>query len=220
MSVFQQLSKDFKMLFIVTAVGGILIMLNGALNLIFGNAAIYSYFVSFPFLSGQQASGLVAVGAFISGLLIVGGILVAAASEKMFSFVNKNRIFVAIAAVVIAVLGFPTGGGFLIGFILVLLCGAWLIFINPQKRQSIRTSPHAKSRSPQLLINRADLNNEEKKILRLIRGRNGTILQSNVIQESGFSKVKITRILNRLEAKGAIERRRMGMSNLVILKQR
>lgn len=63
-----------------------------------------------------------------------------------------------------------------------------------------------------------DLDNDEKKVIYAIKEKEGTIFQSELIEKTGFSKVKISRILDRLEGKGLIERRRRGMTNVVILK--
>ena len=59
---------------------------------------------------------------------------------------------------------------------------------------------------------------EEKKIYGLIESSDGVILQSDLIQETGYSKVKVSRILDKLEGKGIVERKRRGMSNIVMLK--
>jgi uncharacterized membrane protein len=62
------------------------------------------------------------------------------------------------------------------------------------------------------------LNEDEKTVINKIIEENGETFQSNLINKTGFSKVKITRILDKLEAKGLIERKRRGMSNLVVIK--
>ncbi|MEM3361786.1 MAG: hypothetical protein QXH71_03030 [Candidatus Anstonellaceae archaeon] len=61
------------------------------------------------------------------------------------------------------------------------------------------------------------LSKEEKLIFQKILDSNGAILQSDLV-DNNFSKVKITRILDKLEGKGLVERKRRGMSNIVILK--
>jgi len=48
----------------------------------------------------------------------------------------------------------------------------------------------------------------------------GTIFQSDLIRKTGFSKVKVSRILDRLEMGGLVERRRRGMANVIVLKAR
>ena len=44
------------------------------------------------------------------------------------------------------------------------------------------------------------------------------MFQSSLVNETKLSKVKVTRILDRLEGKSLIERKRRGMSNVIILK--
>ena len=64
----------------------------------------------------------------------------------------------------------------------------------------------------------SELNEEEKNILNKIIEAEGTIFKSNLVENTGFTKVKVTRILDKLEGKGIIERKRRGMTNVVILK--
>lgn len=64
------------------------------------------------------------------------------------------------------------------------------------------------------------ISGEEKDIYEYLVKNNKKALQSELIENLGFTKVKITRILNRLEKKGLIERRRKGLNNLVILKMK
>ena len=62
------------------------------------------------------------------------------------------------------------------------------------------------------------LDEEEKKILELLQKNEGSQYQSDLIKETGFSKVKMTRILDKFESKGYIDRKRRGMTNIVFLK--
>ena len=59
---------------------------------------------------------------------------------------------------------------------------------------------------------------DEKKIFEMLSRGDGGEFQSSLVEKSGMSKVSVSRILDKLEAKGLIERRRRGMSNFVILK--
>lgn len=61
------------------------------------------------------------------------------------------------------------------------------------------------------------LDEEEKKIYEIAE-KEGSIFQSDIVEKSGFDKVKVTRILDRLEGKQLIERKRRGMTNVVIAK--
>lgn len=62
------------------------------------------------------------------------------------------------------------------------------------------------------------LKGDEKKTFKTIKESGGAIFQSELVEKTGFSKVKVTRVLDKLEGKGLIERRRRGMSNLVLFK--
>ena len=69
----------------------------------------------------------------------------------------------------------------------------------------------------QVKIDLSKLDKEEKSICNILKTKNG-IYQSDLIKETGFSKVKITRVLDKLESKGIIERRRRGMTNAIFIK--
>src|SRR3989338_9215052 len=62
------------------------------------------------------------------------------------------------------------------------------------------------------------LDEDEKKIYEIIKGKNGSAYQSDLIKETGFSKVKVTRILDKMETADIIERKRRGMTNIIVLK--
>jgi uncharacterized membrane protein len=62
------------------------------------------------------------------------------------------------------------------------------------------------------------LKGDEKGVYGLIASADGVMFQSNVVEKSGLSKVKVSRLLDKLEARGLLERRRRGMSNIVVLK--
>lgn len=64
----------------------------------------------------------------------------------------------------------------------------------------------------------AFLQADERTICNLIKEAGNVIFQSDLVEKSKFNKVKVSRILDKLEGKGLIERRRKGMTNLVILK--
>jgi len=59
---------------------------------------------------------------------------------------------------------------------------------------------------------------DEKIAYDAIVASDGTIFQSELVEKSGLDKVKVSRILDRLEGKGLIERKRRGMSNVIVLK--
>lgn len=62
------------------------------------------------------------------------------------------------------------------------------------------------------------LSSEEKMVLEKIIEAQGAIFQSDLVEQTEFSKVKVSRILDKLEGQGLLERKRRGMTNVVILK--
>lgn len=108
----------------------------------------------------------------------------------------------------------PVETSYGIGIVAVLgLLGIYLIFSEEQLAR-IRLKESKKTKEAV-----KNLQNEEKKIFEIIRDSDGYIFQSDLITKSGFSKVKVSRILDKLETKGLVEKRRRGMSNIVILKE-
>ena len=62
------------------------------------------------------------------------------------------------------------------------------------------------------------LKEDERKIYRAIIEAGGIIEQSKLPEKTGISKASVSRILDLLESKGLVERRRRGMGNIVLLK--
>ncbi|WP_054855530.1 MarR family transcriptional regulator [Vulcanisaeta sp. JCM 16161] len=62
------------------------------------------------------------------------------------------------------------------------------------------------------------LSNLEKRALQVIRKRGGMITQVELGRELGLSKYQVSRLVKRLETKGVIERRRAGVTNVLILR--
>lgn len=101
--------------------------------------------------------------------------------------------------------------GFIISGVLVVI-GLYLIF-SQQKIEKLSLREKSK-----LTKNIKSLDREEKTIYKLLENSDGTMFQSDMITRTGFSKVKVSRILDKLEAKGIVERRRRGMANVIMLK--
>jgi len=91
---------------------------------------------------------------------------------------------------------------------IVFIIGLFLVFV---KDGEVNTRKNKK-------IDYSKLTKEEKKLVQIIEQAEGTIFQSDLVGKSEFSKVKVSRILDRLEGQGLIERKRRGMTNVVVLK--
>lgn len=90
--------------------------------------------------------------------------------------------------------------------VVVLALGIGIMLVIPKRMQQ-----------SSIKVDTSKLDTEERKIYNILKNNNG-IYQSDLIKETGLSKVKITRVLDKLESKGIIERRRRGMTNAIFLK--
>ncbi len=63
-----------------------------------------------------------------------------------------------------------------------------------------------------------NLDEAEREVMNIILREEGSVFQSDIVKETKKSKVKVTRVLDRLEGKHLIERKRRGMANVVILR--
>jgi|SRR3989338_6880577 len=96
----------------------------------------------------------------------------------------------------------------------IILAGAGaLLMLGAQRHEKMDKEVLRKIRD-----NEKKLTGDEKTLYRIVSDSNGALFQSDAVEKSGFGKVKVTRILDKLEAMGLIERRRRGMSNMVMLK--
>jgi hypothetical protein len=100
-------------------------------------------------------------------------------------------------------------------FILDVGMGIFGLFLTLTAERTEKITIHEKRKLKESLKKLAE---EEKKVYGLISSSDGFIFQSDLIEKTNFSKVKISRILDKLEAKNLIERRRRGMANIVVLK--
>ena len=99
--------------------------------------------------------------------------------------------------------------------ILVLFIGIFLIFVREEKEIIIKK---VKEKIKQKKIDLTELDEIEKKAVKLLKVE-GAMFQSSLMEELGVGKVKMTRLLDKLEAKQIIERKRRGMNNIVVLKR-
>lgn len=107
----------------------------------------------------------------------------------------------------------------------IVVIGLYLIFFSKEEKiitklKTIRPQIEAKKitkENYQKIM--STLTQEEKNVLQKIIESQGTIFQSDLVDKTKFNKVKVTRILDKLEGRGLIERKRRGMTNVIILKQ-
>ena len=99
---------------------------------------------------------------------------------------------------------------------ILIIVGIVLIFSKPEER-IIFKNKNIYKKNRKKVLDTSTLKNEEKEVLKLIQD-NKTIFQAELIEKTGLGKAKMTRIIDRLEGKGFVERKRRGMTNVVVLK--
>lgn len=87
----------------------------------------------------------------------------------------------------------------------ILIAGVVLAFMRPHVHEAVK-------------VDYSKLEGDEKRIVELLKQHDSSMYQSDLLKELGFSKVKMTRVLDRLESKKIIDRKRRGMTNLVVLR--
>ncbi|MGV8142077.1 MAG: helix-turn-helix transcriptional regulator [Candidatus Pacearchaeota archaeon] len=94
----------------------------------------------------------------------------------------------------------------------IAMIGIVLSTIKPEQRIIIK-----KVKEKKINIDTKDLSSEEKQILNILL-KERTIFQADLIEKTQMNKAKVTRILHRLESKNLVERKRRGLTNIVVLK--
>ncbi|MBU4501918.1 MAG: MarR family transcriptional regulator [Nanoarchaeota archaeon] len=100
----------------------------------------------------------------------------------------------------------------------IILIGIYLVFFGKEKTTISKEAKKISKEEYKKVL--AKMVEAEKKVFEKIIESEGSIFQSELIEKTGFTKVKVTRILDKLEGRGLIERKRRGMTNVVILKHK
>jgi uncharacterized membrane protein len=99
--------------------------------------------------------------------------------------------------------------------LLVFFIGIFLIFSKPEEKIVVKK---VKTKLKKKKINLKELDKKEKQVIKILQKENGAIFQKTLMERLEIGKVGMTRLLDKLEAKQLIERKRRGMNNIVVLK--
>ncbi|MBI5061513.1 MAG: MarR family transcriptional regulator [Candidatus Aenigmarchaeota archaeon] len=97
--------------------------------------------------------------------------------------------------------------------------GVYMIFFRKKDGKLAETLPENAEKRV-IAADTSKLSPELKQIYDIITENNGAVLQGAIVEKSGIDKVKVSRLLDKLEMLGFVERRRHGMSNIVTLKKK
>lgn len=106
----------------------------------------------------------------------------------------------------------------LIGGIILVFVGLRVMNLDNQllTREANATSKNIAVKQKEQMLN-VFLSGDEKKVINLIKADPEGSLQSDLVIKTGYSKVKMHRILKSLENKGVIKRGRFGITNRVLI---
>ncbi len=169
-------------------------------------------------------------GMLIIGIALLIGFLIWLFNNTLSSIVNETCSHGPSCAMWDSI-KFQTGVGIAL-LVLVLLAGVYIAFFakdpvsvkEVHRIKVIKEVPVDKKgkkddeNKKEFFKKTESLDGDEKIIFNIISESEGAVFQSQLINKTGFTKVKVTRVLDRLEGKGIIERKRRGMTNVVLLK--
>jgi len=96
---------------------------------------------------------------------------------------------------------------------IIFFIGLYVMFSKPKEKIVVKKIKEKKKR-----LNFKNLDKDEKKIIDLLIKEGNAMFQSTLMENLEIGKVKTTRLLDKLESKQLIERKRRGMNNIVVLK--
>jgi len=96
---------------------------------------------------------------------------------------------------------------------IILIIGFIIMFTKPREKIVIKTIKEKKRKKDY-----SSLDKDEKKVINLLLNEGNAIFQASLMEKLEIGKVKTTRLLDKLEAKQLIERKRRGMNNIIVLK--
>ena len=88
-----------------------------------------------------------------------------------------------------------------------------LIFTKPKERIVVK-----KVKEPRRKLDLSGLEREEREVVELLIKEGRAMFQSDLMEKLDIGKVKMTRLMDKLEAKQFIERKRRGMNNIIVLR--
>ncbi len=109
-----------------------------------------------------------------------------------------------------------------LGFVVII--GLYLIFFGKEEKIVTRIKRVHEQVEPEKLAKNnykkiiSVMEKDEKKIFEIIIESQGSIAQSELVIKTNFPKARVSRILDKLQGKNLIERKRRGMTNIIVLK--
>jgi uncharacterized membrane protein len=97
---------------------------------------------------------------------------------------------------------------------IIFILGLVIMFNKPKEKIVIKT---VKDKKKKIVLE--GLDELEKKVIKMLQEENGAVFQRTLMEKLEIGKVGVTRLLDKLESKQLIERKRRGMNNIIVLRQ-
>jgi putative component of membrane protein insertase Oxa1/YidC/SpoIIIJ protein YidD len=95
----------------------------------------------------------------------------------------------------------------------ILIIGIVIMFWKPKEKVIVKTIKEKKKKKDY-----SGLEKKEKEVVDLLLNEGNAMFQADLMEKLNIGKVGATRLLDKLESKQIIERKRRGMNNLVVLR--
>ncbi len=99
---------------------------------------------------------------------------------------------------------------------IIMGIGIIILLSKPEKKIIIKK---LKEKVKKKKIDLSKLDFKEREIIKILQKEKGVVFQAELKEKLKIGKVGITRVLDKLESKQLIERKRRGMNNIVVLKE-
>ena len=96
---------------------------------------------------------------------------------------------------------------------IILAIGIIMIFWKPKEKVIVKTIKEKRKKKDY-----SSLDKKEKEVVDLLINEGNAMFQADLMEKLNIGKVGVTRLLDKLEAKQIVERKRRGMNNIVVLK--
>jgi len=153
------------------------------------------------------------VGWLILGIATAMGILVWIFNSLMQSIINQNCIMG-----IECVMHDTANTQLWLGLSIVMVIASIGIYIMFSKSEEKIIIKKIKERQKKKVIETSSLDADEKKTIKMIQEEGNAMFQKDLMEKLQIGKVKMTRLLDKLESKQFIIRKRRGMNNIVVLK--
>jgi uncharacterized membrane protein len=101
---------------------------------------------------------------------------------------------------------------------IILIIGLVIMTLKP-KEKIIEKEKIVYKEKKKKSIDLKGLEKDEKEVIQLLQKEGNAMFQADLMEKMEMGKVKTTRLLDKLEAKQLLERKRRGMNNIVVLKE-